>query len=51
VPFLSALDVVYDDALYKSTFSLLYLLTSARGSHRVSCAEPPQNNEGENTVK
>jgi len=26
VPFLSALDVVYDDALYKSTFTLLTLL-------------------------
>jgi len=26
VPFLSASDVVYDDALYKWTFTLLYLL-------------------------
>jgi len=28
VPFLSAFEVFHDDALYKSTFTLLYLLTT-----------------------
>ena len=28
MPFLSALEVVYDDALYKSTFTLLYFADS-----------------------
>jgi len=37
VPFLSALKVVYDDALYKSTFTLLILLHVQIKMCYVSC--------------